>query len=328
MKRKIIILSALAAALMLLCACGQSSSQLSYIGVDAAKAQALSQAGLTASSVQFTATDLCSRDGVDYYSLAFTCEGETYEYDVDALTGIVIDSRTPETQLAAATADAGEDTESASTAETSDTAADAAATTAGEDSLVTDADTYYSADAAQQTTAATTTTATAAATTTTTTTQTTDAAVSGTQITVEEAKAAALAHAGLTAGEVTFTKQKLDYEHGHSVYDIEFYTADYAEYDYEIDAATGEVLSFDYDSKSRTQSDSSAGIITEARAKEIALAQVSGATAADIRDFELDRDDGQVQYEGKIIYNGMEYEFEIDAYSGAIRSWDAESIYD
>lgn len=315
MKRKIIILSALAAALMLLCACGQSSSQLSYIGVDAAKAQALSQAGLTASSVQFTATDLCSRDGVDYYSLAFTCEGETYEYDVDALTGIVIDSRTPETQLAAAVADAGEGTASASTAETSDTAADAAATTAGENSLVTDADTYYSADAAQQTTAAQTT-------------QTADAAASGTQITAEEAKAAALAHAGLTADEVTFTKQKLDNEHGHSVYDIEFYTADYAEYDYEIDAATGDVLSYDYDSKSRTQSDSTAGLITEARAKEIALAQVSGATAADIREFELDRDDGQVQYEGKIIYNGMEYEFEIDAYSGAIRSWDAESIYD
>ncbi len=58
------------------------------------------------------------------------------------------------------------------------------------------------------------------------------------------------------------------------------------------------------------------------------MAQVAGATAADIREFELDRDDGQVQYEGKIIYNGMEYEFEIDAYSGAIRSWDAESIYD
>ncbi|MCC8048408.1 MAG: PepSY domain-containing protein [Oscillospiraceae bacterium] len=322
MKRKIIILSALAAALMLLCACGQSSSQLSYIGMDAAKAQALSQAGLTASSVQFTATDLCSRDGVDYYSLAFTCEGETYEYDVDALTGIVIDSRTPETQLTAAPADAGED--AASTAETSDTAADAAATTAGEGSLVTDADTYYSADAAQQTTAAATTTTTTSA----ATTQTADAAASGTQITAEEAKAAALAHAGLTADEVTFTKQKLDYEHGHSVYDIEFYTADYAEYDYEIDAATGEVLSFDYDSKSHTQSDSASGIITEARAKEIALAQVAGATAADIREFELDRDDGQVQYEGKIIYNGMEYEFEIDAYSGAIRSWDAESIYD
>ncbi|MCC8080286.1 MAG: PepSY domain-containing protein [Oscillospiraceae bacterium] len=316
MKRKIIILSALAAALMLLCACGQSSSQLSYIGVDAAKAQALSQAGLTASSVQFTATDLCSRDGVDYYSLAFTCEGETYEYDVDALTGIVIDSRTPETQLAAATADAGEDAASASTAETSDTAADAAATTAGEDSLVTDADTNYSAHAPQQTTAAATTTTTTAA------------AASGTQITAEEAKAAALAHAGLTADEVTFTKQKLDYDDGRSVYDIEFYTAEYAEYDYEIDAATGEVLSFDYDSKSHTQSDSTSGIITEARAKEIALAQVAGATAADIREFELDRDDGQVQYEGKIIYNGMEYEFEIDAYSGAIRSWDAESIYD
>ncbi|WP_412581510.1 hypothetical protein [Frisingicoccus sp.] len=31
-------------------------------------------------------------------------------------------------------------------------------------------------------------------------------------------------------------------------------------------------------------------------------------------------------YEGKIIYNGMEYESEIDGYSGVIRGWEAEAV--
>ena len=42
----------------------------------------------------------------------------------------------------------------------------------------------------------------------------------------------------------------------------------------------------------------------------------------------LERDDGRELYEGTIVYNGMKYEFEVDAYSGAIREWDAESVYD
>ena len=52
------------------------------------------------------------------------------------------------------------------------------------------------------------------------------------------------------------------------------------------------------------------------------------ATANDILEFEVDHDDGRMEYEGKILYDGMEYEFEIDAYSGAIQEWDAESIFD
>ena len=61
--------------------------------------------------------------------------------------------------------------------------------------------------------------------------------------------------------------------------------------------------------------------------KKIALAKVPGATENDIR-LNLDRDDGKLRYEGKIIYDGMEYDFEIDAYSGAIQEWEAESVFD
>ena len=61
--------------------------------------------------------------------------------------------------------------------------------------------------------------------------------------------------------------------------------------------------------------------------RSIALAKVPGATEKDIS-LSLDRDDGRMSYEGKIIYQGMEYDFEIDAYSGAIREWEAESVFD
>ena len=68
--------------------------------------------------------------------------------------------------------------------------------------------------------------------------------------------------------------------------------------------------------------------ISDEEAKKIALAQVPGAKESDIREFEVDYDDGRLEYEGTIYYGELEYEFEIDGYSGAIRSWEVESIYD
>ncbi|MCD7845568.1 MAG: PepSY domain-containing protein, partial [Oscillospiraceae bacterium] len=79
-------------------------------------------------------------------------------------------------------------------------------------------------------------------------------------------------------------------------------------------------------SNSSNSGNTSTTTITAAEAKSIALAQVPGASSSNIREFETDYDDGRLQYEGKIIYNGMEYEFEIDGYSGAIRSWEAEPV--
>ena len=65
--------------------------------------------------------------------------------------------------------------------------------------------------------------------------------------------------------------------------------------------------------------------ISEEKAKEIALEKVPGATTQDIRQFKKDRDDGRYVYEGEILYNKTEYDFEIDAESGEIISWDQES---
>ena len=152
-------------------------------------------------------------------------------------------------------------------------------------------------------------------------------------ITAERAREIALNHAGLTASQVTFARADLDRDDGRLVYDVEFYTSDYKEYDYEIDASTGAVLSYDYDAEhysrpSNGGSTSTGAAISEARAREIALAQVSGAADSNIRKVELDRDDGRLQYEVKIVYNNMEYDFDIDASTGTILSRDVESVWD
>ena len=58
-------------------------------------------------------------------------------------------------------------------------------------------------------------------------------------------------------------------------------------------------------------------------AQNIALDRVPGATGKNIS-IELDRDDGWYIYEGDIHYDGMEYEFEIDAETGNILKWEEE----
>lgn len=156
-------------------------------------------------------------------------------------------------------------------------------------------------------------------------------AENGTIISTEKARELALAHAGLAASQVTFVKSVLEYDDGRQVYDVEFYTSDYQEYDYEIDAVSGAVLSYDYDAENYippTSGNSAGTLIGEAEAKSIALAQVSGAGEKNIVRVELDQDDRLMQYEIKIIYNEKEYEFEINAYTGVILAQDVESIYD
>ena len=64
---------------------------------------------------------------------------------------------------------------------------------------------------------------------------------SAAKLTKEEAENIALAHAGLTAGEVTRLHTEYDVDDGVPVYDVDFHAGGF-EYDYEIHAGTGAVL--------------------------------------------------------------------------------------
>lgn len=141
-------------------------------------------------------------------------------------------------------------------------------------------------------------------------------------ITEEEAASIAKEHAQVT--DCTMLPVKLDRDDGRQVYDVEFFTADGKEYDYEIDAATGEVLSYDYDAERQAAAASGTASITEAEAKALVLAQVPGAAEENFLEFKTDYDDGRLEYEGELFYDGMKYEFTVDGYSGTIREWESE----
>ena len=79
-------------------------------------------------------------------------------------------------------------------------------------------------------------------------------------------------------------------------------------------------------SQNTTDNNSSDTLLTEQEAKQIALSKVPGATEEDITKFRKDMDDSVHEYECEIHYNGMEYEFEINAYDGTILEWDEEPI--
>lgn len=63
---------------------------------------------------------------------------------------------------------------------------------------------------------------------------------------IDRAKSIALNHSGVSSAEATFKKAQLDREDGMMVYEIEFYKGS-IEYEYEINAITGEIRDFDID---------------------------------------------------------------------------------
>lgn len=147
----------------------------------------------------------------------------------------------------------------------------------------------------------------------------------------EIARATAVEHAGLTESDVTFIKVQMDRDDGRTVYDVEFYYNN-TEYDYEIDAATGEIVSYDsdienYDIQARVQQ--SGNVITLDQAKEAALA-AAGLNASDVKwvKEKLDYDDGRSVYELEGISGNQEYDFEINAADGTVLEQSRESVYD
>ncbi len=145
----------------------------------------------------------------------------------------------------------------------------------------------------------------------------------------ERAKSIALSHASLAETAVFDLDCQLDYEYGRMVYEVDF-DANGAEYEYEIDAKSGDILLFEIERNGTKQqggsmTQESAGYIGAEKAKSIALSN-AGLTAASVTGLisELDSDDGAAVYEVEFIYGGYEYEYKIDAKSGAIIESDKE----
>lgn len=183
---------------------------------------------------------------------------------------------------------------------------------------------------------------------------------------LERATNVALQNAGYTESEVTGLRGHYDRDDNLKIYEIEFY-ADGFEYDYKVAAEDGTILEANHeltnqinggttgqnssqgitsennqqsgnssnnqsDSSSQTQnnqSDNSSQYIGTEKAKQIALnhAGVSSSSATFTKT-KLDRDDGIYVYEIEFISGEIDYDYEINATTGNVISFDTESIYD
>lgn len=137
----------------------------------------------------------------------------------------------------------------------------------------------------------------------------------------ERAKEIALNHAGVASAAANFLQVRLDREDGRQVYEVEFWSGN-TEYDYEIDAATGQVRSFDQDIENytipNTPAQPSGQYISLDQAARLAQDRAPGAALVELK---LDLDDGRAIYEGELREGRTEYEFEIDAVTGEFLKW-------
>ncbi len=136
-----------------------------------------------------------------------------------------------------------------------------------------------------------------------------------------EAQTIAFEHADISEEDTTFVSCHIDYDNGIAEYDVEF-ISDNKEYDYEIDAQTGGILSYSYEMKIRSNTASQAGnrdYIDEEIAQTTAL-QHAGITESDIPmvRVEFDIDDGFAEYEVEWNIDRTEYNYTINAVDGEI----------
>lgn len=222
------------------------------IPVEEAKSAALKAAGLNAADVTFIKVDLDEDDGVRHYDIEFVSGKVEYDCEVNAVTGAVIKlEKEPMPSLPSQEQKPGT-----------------------------------------------------------------------TLLSENDALKLVYAHAGVVASQATHVKVKLDYDDGRKLYEIEFHAGGY-EYDYEVNAVTGDIV------KSEKERDENAGgqqsggntLISAAEAQNAALKH-AGLSASEVvfEKAQLEYDDGMRYYEIEFYAGGYEYDYEIDAVSGKVLS--------
>lgn len=284
-------------------------TQSVYIGEAAAKQAALKHAGFTESQVSGLWVRFDYDDGRAVYDVEFYVNGYEYEYEIDALTGNVIEHDR-------------ERRDAPATPKPTPTQAPQQPTNAP----ITNAPVTNAPATNAPVTNAPATNAP----------QPTPAQYIG----KEAAIGIALRHAGYSENQVSGLHAEFDYDDGRAVYDVEFHAGGY-EYDYKIDARTGAVIHHEHErddhddhgydhggntqAPTQTEPPASSGYIGEEAAKRIAF-QHAGVNAGDVRELEveLEREHGTMVYKVEFKAGYREYEYEIDAVTGEIIEFDID----
>lgn len=301
-----------------------NASDKAYIGEEKAKEIAYAHAKVTAQDVAYCEIDMDVEKGVMVYELDFKSGGYEYEYDINAQSGDIVNNKK----------EIDDDMPKKTQTPSAGTAADGAAKTGTE--------TAENEDTGNATTG----------------NGNGNAGTASGIITPDQAKEIALNHAGLTADAVYFEKAELDYDNGIQVYELDFKGGGY-EYEYDINAQTGDIVKnkkeIDDDIAGNAQAPSAgtsyhhpeqhhvddhhdasvqtgngsgntgaaSGIITSDQAKGIALNHAGlTADAVYFEKAELDYDDGLQIYEVEFKNGNTDYEYEIDAVTGAVLNYE------
>ena len=162
------------------------------------------------------------------------------------------------------------------------------------------------------------------------------------QISVEDAKAAAFAHAGLKEKDVVIKKAALDRDDDRGIlkYDVDFYAAD-KDFDYDIDATTGVVIKVEWEAMDaedyaemkaikesmKNKDAAKAAGLNEDGALEIALKH-AGVAKSDVtfKNVHLDFDDdlGKTIFDVEFHVGVKEYNYDIDPVTGQIYEFDVD----
>ena len=281
-----------------------SASEKAYIGVDKAKEVAFSRAGvISESNVSKPEIEMDHEHGVMIYEVSFVYNDYKYNYDIDACSGAVLEAKSNPID------DKGKDEKDKSD---------------NKDKLPGDNEQDGSLNNSVTT------------------------SNNETGISSDRAKEIAFSNAGVSSeSAVSKLEIETDQEHGTMIYEVSFVYNDY-KYNYDIDACNGAVLeakSNPIDDKGKDEKDKSDNMdklpgdneqdsslnnsvttsnsetgISSDRAKEIAFsnAGVSSESAVSKLEIETDQEHGTIIYEVSFFYNDSKYNYDIDAYTGAI----------
>ena len=149
-------------------------------------------------------------------------------------------------------------------------------------------------------------------------------AAAGGTVTEDQAKAAALSAAGIQESDLIAFTVRPERDDGRQTYQVDLYTAS-ADYEIDVDMTTGQVLGQEQERYDMSWTTPDGASVTKEAAIQSVLERVSGATEANLR-MQVERDDGRTLYEGSVIYNGKDYDFEIDVQTGEFISWSEEAL--
>ena len=313
------------------------------IGVEKAKEAALSHAGVAESDTVFLIAEADYDDGRKEYEVEFYAGGTEYDYTIDAASGRVLKFDT-ELEWYSADDDAGYGWQNVIGKQKAQEIALADAGVAAGDALhlivkpdwddgvrIYEVEFYTASQEYDYEIHAETgdilsrdreaewngTTASGSSSTGST------ASASTTDIGEAKARSVALSHAGISESSTSYIYAKKDWDDGRWVYDVEFW-ADGKEYDYEILASNGTILSYDYDAEYQWSGSSSTSGDTISTEKVKSIVTDRAGVSGTFRELKLERDDGRTVYEGEMRSGRTDYEFTIDAYTGAVLEWDTD----